>query len=345
MMYTYVRKMLGVLAIGLAGGISPAVWSEDIEPATYRAVAGLSGRVAIVATTELASLAEKLAARFRTLYPGVETSVVTSERNPLLGPGTDTGSASVVLSHALSEQEASAIARSQGHPLAGAVAAADAVAIFVHKDNPLKQLTLPQVDALFSADRRCGYKTELSTWKDLGLAGDWAAQEVPLFGPAAGSETSQYIRRAALCGGGYKRTLTALPTGSAITLAVAESIYGVGIASVTERSPGVRAMPIARRGTDSITIGRWLIESHGIPTADTEAYAPSADNIRLGNYPLARPVHVYVPGTAAANGSQPAAEMIRFVFSNEGQEIAAALGYVRLPAGVAADGLRTLGLQ
>ena len=107
---------------------------------------------------------------------------------------------------------------------------------------------------------------------------------------------------------------------------------------------GLIAVPIARRGTESITIGKWLIESHGIPTPDTEAFAPTAENIRLARYPLSRPVYLYVTGEVV-RGSQAAAELVRYLYSAEAQELLAAMGYVPLPANVAADGLRRLGLQ
>lgn len=340
----HIKHLLRAFAMVVAAGGAAALRAQDGAAAPRQAVGDPSGHISIATTSELAGLGEALAEGFRRHHPGVETRVVSATKNPLLDPGHAEGSASVVLSHALSGQQAGAAERLRGRPLSGAVAAGDAVAVFVHSDNPLALLTLPQVDALFSAERRCGHQTDISAWRDLGLTAEWAAKEVLLLAPPAGGDTSEYARQVALCGGAYKPAVTELPTGTDVVAGVAGTVYGIGIAGITRKSPGARAVPIARRGTESITIGKWLIESHGIPTPDTEAYEPTPENIRLGNYPLARPVYVYLAETDGVT-SDLAAELVRFVFASAGQDIVAGQGYVRLPANVAADGLRRLGLQ
>lgn len=339
-----IKHLLRVFAMLMAAGGAAALRAQDGAAVPQRAAGDLSGRISIATTSELAGLGDALAEGFRRHHPGVETRVVRTTKNPLLDPAHAEGFASVVLSHALSGQQAGAAERLQGRPLSGAVAAGDAVAVFVHRDNPVALLTLPQVDALFSADRRCGYQTDISAWRELGLTAEWAVKDVLPLAPPAGSDTSEYARQVALCGGGYKPAVKELPTGAEVVAGVASTVYGIGIAGITQKSAGARAVPIARRGTESITIGKWLIESHGIPTPDTEAYEPTPENIRLGNYPLARPVYVYLAETGGAT-SKLAAELVRFVFASAGQDIVAGQGYVRLPANVAADGLRRLGLQ
>lgn len=341
-MKTIYRMTIAVL-IAAAGAVA-AARAEDAARSATLGAGGASARVLIATTTELAAAAEALAEGFRRHHPGVEANVVSGRGDPLPDSAIADAPAPVVLSHASSPQQLEAIATTLAHPPVGAVLAADAVAVFVHKNNPVRQLTLPQLDALFSADRRCGYKTSVSVWGDLGLTGAWAQARVRPFAPSFDSDTAEYVRQQALCGGAYEPTLTEMPTGAEIVAAVGTSIHGVGLASVTQGSPGVRAVPIARRGTESITIGKWLIESHGIPTPDTEAFAPTAENIRLARYPLSRPVYLYVTGEVV-RGSQAAAELVRYLYSAEAQELLAAMGYVPLPANVAADGLRRLGLQ
>ncbi|MGQ0657121.1 MAG: PstS family phosphate ABC transporter substrate-binding protein [Chromatiales bacterium] len=273
------KKVLGICGIVVLLGNAADSRSEITALQPYRKVDKLAGHISIATTSELATLAQNLAEEFRKYYPAVDTQLITAESNPLLDPMIDIGSLSLVLSHPVTEQDSGALERLHGHPVPGVTIAADAVAIYVHKDNPLKQLTLPQADAIFSDDRRCGYKTRILTWKDLGFSGEWASHDVLLFGSAEGTETSRYFRQAALCGGAYKGTLA---ERAAVGLAIEKSIYGIGFASSTASTPGVRAVPIARKGTDSIAIGQWLIESHGIPTPDTEAFEPTARQRALG---------------------------------------------------------------
>ena len=74
----------------------------------------------------------------------------------------------------------------------------DMLAVYVHKDNPINKLTLEQLDRIFGAERTGGWKgsqwsTEaardssgnIRTWGRLGLAGDWAAQPIHIFGTDA----------------------------------------------------------------------------------------------------------------------------------------------------------------
>ena len=52
--------------------------------------------------------------------------------------------------------------------------AVDALAVFVHKDNPIKCLSLSQVDGIFSSSRTLG-GADITKWDQLGLGGEAAA--------------------------------------------------------------------------------------------------------------------------------------------------------------------------
>ena len=47
-----------------------------------------------------------------------------------------------------------------------------AIMVFVHKDKPIKGLTLAQLDAIFSVDQLRGHPP-VDNWADLGVGGDW----------------------------------------------------------------------------------------------------------------------------------------------------------------------------
>ncbi|MGQ0657938.1 MAG: hypothetical protein ACT4NU_07580, partial [Chromatiales bacterium] len=69
------------------------------------------------------------------------------------------------------------------------------------------------------------------------------------------------------------------------------------------------------------------------------------DNVRLGKYPLARAVYLYVPGNLLSANSQPAVEFVRLTLSEDGQDHALALGFIPVPPAIAQDGLRKLGID
>ena len=73
-----------------------------------------------------------------------------------------------------------------------------ALGVLVHPDNPLRQLTLAQLDAVFSATRRRGGPQALTTWGQLGLTGKWADAPIHACASEADSGTGQYFREAVL---------------------------------------------------------------------------------------------------------------------------------------------------
>ena len=84
--------------------------------------------------------------------------------------------------------------------------AIDALAVFVHKDNPIKGLRIDQVDAIFSNNRKCGADKDVDRWGDLGLTGEWTGKDVQLYGRNSVSGTYGYFKKKALCKGDFKTT-------------------------------------------------------------------------------------------------------------------------------------------
>src|SRR5258708_29923233 len=70
----------------------------------------------------------------------------------------------------------------------------DAIAFFVHPDNPLKQLTFDQIDALYSTTHHRGGGA-ITTWGQLGLTGEWADKPVHLWGVKPWNGFEEFIRQ------------------------------------------------------------------------------------------------------------------------------------------------------
>jgi phosphate transport system substrate-binding protein len=72
-----------------------------------------------------------------------------------------------------------------------------ALAILVHKDNPLSKLTLAQLDAIFGYEHRRGLDN-IRTWGQLGLGGDWASRPINLYARDVTSGTGRFFRQVVL---------------------------------------------------------------------------------------------------------------------------------------------------
>ena len=200
--------------------------------------------------------------------------------------------------------------------------ALDALAVYVHKDNPIASLTLAQVDAIFSSTRKGGAPSDVTTWGQLGLTGDWAGKPISLYGRNSASGTYGYFKEHVLSKGDYKATVKEQPGSAAVVQGVSADLGGCGYSGIGYKTSGVRAVPI---------VGK-----------DGKPYDASDDNVYSGKYGISRPLLVYVnraPGQALAPATR---EFLLYVLSKEGQQVVAKDGYVPLLERVAGEERRKI---
>ena len=196
----------------------------------------------------------------------------------------------------------------------------DALAVFVNKDNPVKCLTLAQVDAVFSKSRRGGHNEDIKTWGQLGLTGEWAAKPISLYGRNSASGTYGFFKEHVLKNGDYKDEVKEQPGSAAVVQGATVDRFAMGYSGIGYATAGVRAVPLSEK-----TGGKC-----------EEA---TADNAYSGAYPLARFLFVYVnkaPGKALDPLTR---EFAKLVLSKEGQEVVVKDGYFPIPAQIAKEEL------
>src|SRR5690606_31589675 len=132
-----------------------------------------------------------------------------------------------------------------GYPPTPMRVALDALAVYVHRDNPVQGLTLAQVDAIFSKSRACGYPEDITTWGQAGLTGPWANRPISLYGRNSASGTYGFFKENALCGGDYKDEVKEQPGSASVVQGVTVDLYGIGYSGIGYRTSGVRAVPLA----------------------------------------------------------------------------------------------------
>lgn len=193
-----------------------------------------------------------------------------------------------------------------------------ALGVLVHPDNPLRQLTLAQLDAVFSATRRRGGPQALTTWGQLGLTGEWADAPIRACAVEGDSGTGQYFREAVLWGDAYAATVRPLPRLSdAVVRAVAADPFALGVTTLNFGDETVRALAVA--ANDS-----------------APAFAPTDANCAALLYPLTRQVYLCLNPPAA---DQRIAAFVKFVLGPRGQDVAEKNGFLPLSNELAAAGL------
>lgn len=315
----------GIAASLLVSGAAVAQAEVDPNLPKYQAVSGVSGNLSSIGSDTLNNLMTLWAEEFQKIYPNVNIQIQgmgTSTAPPALTEGTSNIGP---MSRAPSAREQQAFEEKHGYPMTIIGVAIDMLAVYVNKDNPIKGLSLPQVDAIFSATRRCGAPADITRWGQVGLTGAWANRDFTVYSRNAVSGTYGYFKKHALCDGDYKASINEQPGSSAVVQGVTESINGIGYSGIGYNTSGVRAIPLSREQ------GGKLV-------------APSAENAGTGEYPLAR--FLYLAVNKHPNRPLPPLEreFLRMVLSNQGQYVVIRDGYVPLTQAVAKRELAKLGL-
>ncbi|MDQ7780648.1 MAG: PstS family phosphate ABC transporter substrate-binding protein [Planctomycetota bacterium] len=305
---------------GAGSAVDAATTSFDTLP-PYAPVTGLTGKITSIGASTTTHLVARLAVEFRKTYPDVTLQVTASPIS--IGPAALLeGRADLVpMSRPLTPEEVQSFTGKYGYPPTEIKVAADALAIYVGKKNPVPGLTLGQLDEIFSQAQRIG-GISIETWGQVGLTDEWADLPISLYGYGPEEGAHQIFRRQVLHDTPFRLSLRAEGGGSSIVQGVAANPGAIGFASIFFSCKGVRVVPLAG--------------------ADGRFYAPTAENVLSLQYPLTRFLYICVNKPPRQPFGGPAAEFLRFLLSREGQEIVADRGNFPLDAATVNEGRRRL---
>jgi phosphate transport system substrate-binding protein len=321
-----IRKIVGILAISTLSSLGTVHADVDPNLPSYEKASGVSGNLSSVGSDTLANLMTLWAEDFKRNYPNVNIQIQaagSSTAPPALTEGTSNVGP---MSRKMKDKEIEAFEKRYGYKPTAIPVAIDALAVFVHKDNPIKGMTMAEVDAVFSSTRKCGFDKEVNTWGDLGLAGNLSGQTMQIYGRNSVSGTYGYFKKNALCKGDFKNNVNEQPGSASVVQSVSESLNAIGYSGIGYKTASVRALPLTKK-------------------AGTDFVEPSPANAVAATYPLSRFLWVYVNKAPNKDLSPLEAEFVRLVMSKQGQEVVVKDGYVPVPASVAEKTLKELGLK
>ena len=318
------KKLVGAITLTAAGVFSAASMAA-IDPTlpSYEKTSGVSGNLSSVGSDTLANMMTLWAEEFKHIYPNVNIQIQaagSSTAPPALTEGT---SQFGPMSRKMKPNEVEAFEKHFGYKPTAVRVAIDALAVFVHKDNPITGLSIEQIDAIFSSTHKCGGK-EINRWGDAGLDGNWAAKDVQLYGRNSVSGTYGYFKEKALCKGDFRANVNEQPGSASVVQSVSQSLNAIGYSGIGYKTAGVKAVAISKKGDKFI-----------------EATAANAAD---GTYPLSRYLYVYVNKHPNKDQSPMDREFLRFVLSKQGQQIVEKDGYVPLPTSVISKDLEKVGI-
>ena len=308
----------GVLgAIALAGALlaslpaSAEAVKVDKSIKDYKKTEGVSGNLNSIGSDTLNNLMTLWAEAFQKQYPNVKIQI-EGKGSSTAPPALISGTAQLgPMSRLMKPEEIDGFEKQYGYKPTPVRVAVDGLAVFVNKDNPLTELTMPQVDAIFSKTRKGGAPDDVTTWGQLGLKGAWATKPISLYGRNSASGTYGYFKEHALYKGDYKDTVKEQPGSAAVVQGITADKFAIGYSGIGYKTSDVKSLKLAAKdGGEFVT--------------------DDADNVYSGKYPLARFLYVYVNKASDKPLDPLVQQFLMFVLSKEGQEIVIKDGYLPL---------------
>lgn len=313
-----------VVGMVVLGSVVAATAQVAVDPALkpYEKVSGVSGNLNSIGSDTLNNLMTLWAEGFRAMYPNVNIQI-EGKGSTTAPPALIEGTAQLgPMSRSMKATEIDAFEKKYGYKPTEIKVAIDSLAVFVHKDNPIKGLTMTQLDSIFSSTNKRGGKP-INTWGELGLTGAWANRAISLYGRNSASGTYGFFKEHVLKNGDYRATVKEQPGSSSVVQGVASDLGGLGYSGIGYKTSGVEAVALTEAGA-------------GKPQE------PTLENALSGAYPLARFLYVYVNKKPKEPMDKLVHEFMKFVNSKQGQEIVVKDGYFPMPAAVAAETLALL---
>lgn len=299
-----------LVSVAVSGSAFAATLTVDPAIQSYKPVSGVSGNVNSIGSDTLNNLMTLWAEGFKKAYPNVNIQI-EGKGSSTAPPALIEGTAQLgPMSRPMKSSEIDAFEKKFGYKPTEVPVAVDALAVFVNKDNPIKGLTMKQVDGIFSSSRKSGGE-DITTWGQVGLTGDWAKKPFSLFGRNSASGTYGFFKDEALAKGDFKASVKEQPGSSAVVQGIATDLGAIGYSGIGYKTSDVRTVPLGESESNFVDA--------------------TYENCVSGDYPLARFLYVYVNKKPGSPMDKLTLEFLKYILSKEGQEVVIKDGYFPLP--------------
>ncbi len=294
----------------------------DAKIKKYTPTAGVAGNLGSIGSDTLNNLMTYWAEGFKKKYPNVNIQI-EGKGSSTAPPALIAGTAQLgPMSREMKSSEIEQFEKKYGYKPTKVGVALDSLAVFVNKDNPIKSLSLDEVDAIFSKTHKRGL-AEITTWGQLGVTGKLAAMPISLYGRNSASGTYGYFKEHTLKNGDYKNSVKEQPGSASVVEGVAKDIGAIGYSGIGYATSGVRALALSDKKGGKVEAANYK-------------------NVLSGKYPLSRMLYVYVAKKPGQPLPKVVEEFLRYALSKEGQEVVVKDGYDPLTAKLVEDQLKVL---
>jgi phosphate transport system substrate-binding protein len=277
----------------------------------YVPVKGLSGMLKGVESNTVTVVQQKWIDGFTKIYPQVKISVDiggSGQGGPRLTNGT--ADFAFIARELMGREETPFVDKFGYKPLAisvsgGSVAVkafTDCVVFIVNKDNPLSEVTYPQLDAIYSLTHNRGIKEPITKWGQLGLTGEWADEPIHVWGVEIPNGYDNFVNMHVLAGGQWREGIKTEHTVIPLSDKVAADKYAMSYTGLAwDTNPGTKVLKLSVHPGDA-------------------AIAPTFEDVAAQKYPLSRTIYMFVNRAPGTPLNPVLREFIRYALSREGQQ-------------------------
>ncbi|MDN5940815.1 MAG: PstS family phosphate ABC transporter substrate-binding protein [Nitrospira sp.] len=305
-----VLVLLLAVPFQVSGQVMPSL-DPKIPP--YQRVNELTGTLSVAGSDTMKPLTESWSVKLKQLYPGLSIKVESRGSETGLDALLEGKAQIAAMSRRMTQQEVVEFKREFGYEPTEVPVAVDALAVFVHKDNPIEGLSLAELDAVFSKERRRGLEYPVKVWGDaMVFEEEWANAPIQIYGRNGNSGTASFFREHVLNGADFKKPMTVGVGSASVVVELMRDRFGIGFSGIGYRTSEVRPVPLA-----SVKGGRYV--------------TPTFETAMDGSYPLRRNLYLYVNRPPKVAPPGPLTEFVKFALSQRGQKIVLDQGYYPLP--------------
>jgi len=201
--------------------------------------------------------------------------------------------------------------------------ALDGIVIYVHKDNPISQMSMDQIARIFceapdvDAKDKKGkelkkFGAKAKTWGDIdaSLPAEWKSAKIVLYSRNAASGTYAFFKEHTLADRDYDKGCQEMPGTSSVVNGVAKDKFAIGYGGIGYKTEEVKLLPISK--------------------VDGEPAVPATvETVIQKKYPISRALQIYLPKKPTGLVK----DFMEFIVSTEGQAIIGSdkVGFVPLP--------------
>ena len=288
--------VLGLALVYVTGcGIGGCGSGDDGSGTVSKTVVRVEGSDTMV------NLAQAWAERYSEKHPEIQVQVS--------GGGSGVGIASLIdgmadmtnASRKMTDKELARMKGNTGKAAVEFIVGRDALAIYVHKDNPIESISKEDLAEIY------GEHGEITKWSQLGVKNRACSSgKIIRVSRQNSSGTFVYFREAVLGKNrDYKLGAVAQSGSKDVVALVSTTPCAIGYSGMGYVTDDVKMVPVSEKKGET-------------------AVPPTVENTKNGSYPIARPLRIYTAGepTGAVK------DYLDWILSEEGQKIVLEMGYV-----------------